>query len=142
MAKAYKQIIADVGEMSTKLRAEAPGTMDGFSAMAKAAMAEGALSMGAKELIAMAIAIATRCDGCIGYHAKALVRLKVPRAQVVEMRARVVQAEAEVPKAIAEEFRSGNLGIMDYYRMKNIMADTDMRQSISGVETKKEDKNT
>jgi AhpD family alkylhydroperoxidase len=85
MAKAYKQIIADVGEMSTKLRAEASGTMDGFGAMAKAAMAEGALSMGAKELIAMAIAIATRCDGCIGYHAKALVRLKVPRAQVVEM---------------------------------------------------------
>jgi hypothetical protein len=42
----------------------------------------------------------------------------------------VVEAEAEVPKAMAEAFRSGNLGIMDYYRMKNIMADTDMRDSI------------
>ena len=52
-------------------------------------------------------------------------------ALVEEMNARVVEAEAEVPKAIAESFRSGNLGIMDYYRMKNIMSDTDMRQSIA-----------
>ena len=47
----------------------------------------------------------------------------------------VIQAEAEVPKAMAEAFRSGNLGIMDYYRMKNIQADTDMRQSIAQPET-------
>lgn len=53
------------------------------------------------------------------------------KAQVVEMQARVVEAEAEVPRAIAEAFRSGHLGIMDYYRLKNIMADTDMRDSIS-----------
>ncbi len=58
-------------------------------------------------------------------------------AQVQEMRARVVQAEAEVPLAIAESFRNGNLGIMDYYRMKNINADTDMRESISKVDTPK-----
>jgi uncharacterized protein YqfA (UPF0365 family) len=56
-------------------------------------------------------------------------------ALVQENRAKVVLAEAEVPKAIAESFRKGNLGIMDYYRMRNIQADTDMRQSISG-ETK------
>ena len=55
-------------------------------------------------------------------------------AQVVEMRARVVEAEAEVPRAMAEAFRNGNLGIMDYYRMKNVMADTDMRNSISDME--------
>jgi uncharacterized protein YqfA (UPF0365 family) len=48
-----------------------------------------------------------------------------------EMRARVVEAEAEVPKAMAFAFREGNLGIMDYYNMKNVMSDTDMRQSIS-----------
>ena len=48
-----------------------------------------------------------------------------------EMRARVIESEAEVPKAMAEAFRSGNLGIMDYYRMKNIEADTGMRDSIS-----------
>jgi len=49
-----------------------------------------------------------------------------------ENRAKVVLAEVEVPKAMAEAFRSGNLGIMDYYRMRNIQADTNMRTSISG----------
>ena len=52
------------------------------------------------------------------------------RAKVEENRALVVLAEAEVPKAMAEAFRVGNLGIMDYYRMKNIQADTTMRDSI------------
>jgi uncharacterized protein YqfA (UPF0365 family) len=47
------------------------------------------------------------------------------------MRARVVEAEAEVPRAMAEAFRQGNLGIMDYYRMKNIQADSSMRESIA-----------
>jgi len=54
------------------------------------------------------------------------------KAQVVEMRAKVVEAEALVPKAMASAFEKGHLGIMDYYRMKNIMADTGMRDSISG----------
>ncbi len=53
------------------------------------------------------------------------------KAKAEEARANVIQAEAEVPKAMAEAFRSGNLGIMDYYRMKNIQADTDMRSSIA-----------
>ena len=53
------------------------------------------------------------------------------KARVQEMRAKVVEAEAQVPLAMAEAFREGNLGIMDYYRMKNIVADTDMRQSIA-----------
>jgi len=56
-------------------------------------------------------------------------------AQVQEMRAQVVKAEAEVPRAMAEAFRQGNLGIMDYYRMKNINADTSMRESISKLES-------
>ena len=55
-------------------------------------------------------------------------------ARVAEMRAKVVEAEAEVPKAMAQAFREGNLGIMDYYSMKNIQADTGMRESISGGE--------
>ena len=50
-----------------------------------------------------------------------------------EMRARVVEAEAEVPRALAEAFRKGNLGIMDYYRMKNLQADTVMREEIAGT---------
>lgn len=54
------------------------------------------------------------------------------RAKAQEARAKVIEAEAQVPQAIAESFRSGNLGIMDYYKMQNIQADTDMRQSISG----------
>jgi len=54
------------------------------------------------------------------------------KAKAQEARAKVIEAEAQVPQAIAESFRSGNLGIMDYYRMQNIQADTDMRDSISG----------
>ena len=53
-------------------------------------------------------------------------------ARVAEMRAKVVEAEAQVPKAMAQAFREGNLGIMDYYSMRNIQADTGMRESISG----------
>lgn len=53
-------------------------------------------------------------------------------AKVQEMRARVVEAEAQIPMAMSEAFRSGNLGVMDYYRMKNIQADTGMRDSIAG----------
>ncbi len=62
------------------------------------------------------------------------------RARVVEMRAHVVEAEAEVPRAMAEAFRNGNLGIMDYYRMKNIQSDTAMRDSIAGDEKPDSDK--
>lgn len=54
------------------------------------------------------------------------------KAKAQEARAKVIEAEAQVPQAIAESFRSGNLGVMDYYRMQNIQADTDMRESISG----------
>ena len=53
-------------------------------------------------------------------------------ARVQEMRARVVEAEAQIPLAMSEAFRSGNLGIMDYYRMRNIQADTSMRDSMAG----------
>ena len=54
------------------------------------------------------------------------------QAKVMENRAQLVAAEAEVPLAIAESFRSGNLGVIDYYRLRNIQADTNMRNSISG----------
>ncbi|WP_017259595.1 flotillin-like protein FloA [Pedobacter arcticus] len=52
-------------------------------------------------------------------------------AKAQDARAKVIEAEAQIPLAIAEAFRSGNLGIMDYYKMQNIQADTDMRESIS-----------
>lgn len=63
-------------------------------------------------------------------------------ARVAEMRAKVVEAEADVPRAIAESFRSGNLGIMDYYRMKNIVADTSMRENIAGKDTSSQEDET
>ncbi len=59
------------------------------------------------------------------------------KAKAQEARAKVIEAEAEVPKAMAEAFRNGNLGIMDYYKMENIKADTGMRDSISGKGTGK-----
>ena len=63
--------------------------------------------------------------------AKAEERRAMAVALEQEMRARVVEAEAEVPRAMAEAFRRGNLGIMDYYRMENVQADTSMRESIA-----------
>jgi uncharacterized protein YqfA (UPF0365 family) len=56
------------------------------------------------------------------------------KAKTQEMRAKVVEAEAQVPMAMAEAFRAGHLGIMDYYRMKNVQADTSMRESIAGTD--------
>ncbi|MFN4242951.1 MAG: flotillin-like protein FloA [Tepidisphaerales bacterium] len=57
-------------------------------------------------------------------------------AKIAENRALLVAAEAEVPRAIAEAFRSGNLGVMDYYRLRNVQADTQMREAISKPEQK------
>ena len=61
------------------------------------------------------------------------------RAAVEEMRAKVVEAEAEVPKAMAEALRGGKLGVMDYYNIQNLLADTSMRDTIAkiGPETEK-----
>lgn len=63
--------------------------------------------------------------------AEAVAREQEMTARVEEMRAEVVRAEAQVPLAMADAFRSGNLGILDYYRFKNIAADTEMRSSIA-----------
>jgi uncharacterized protein YqfA (UPF0365 family) len=62
------------------------------------------------------------------------------KAKVQEMQAKVVEAEAQVPLAMAEAFRGGNLGVMDYYRMKNVEADTQMRNTIGSPEKNKGDK--
>ena len=62
----------------------------------------------------------------------AIAREQEMIALAQEARAKVIEAEAQVPQAMAEAFRNGNLGIMDYYKMKNIQADTQMRDSISG----------
>ncbi len=70
--------------------------------------------------------------------AMAVAREQEMTALVAENRAKVVLAEAEVPRAIAQAFREGNLGIMDYYALRNIQADTQMRRSIGGETEKKE----
>jgi uncharacterized protein YqfA (UPF0365 family) len=71
-----------------------------------------------------------------GRRAMAVAEEQEMKARVQEMRAKVIEAEAEVPKAMAQAFREGNIGIMDYYRMQNIQSDTGMRQSISDMDEK------
>ncbi len=65
--------------------------------------------------------------------AMAVAREQEMVAAVQEMKAKVTEAEAEVPKALSQALREGNLGVMDYYQLKNVMADTDMRESISRI---------
>ncbi|MEJ2518224.1 MAG: carboxymuconolactone decarboxylase family protein [Methyloceanibacter sp.] len=82
---AYPDLTDAISKQIASLRKEIPETMTGFSRMAKGACASGALEEKTKELIAMGIAIALRCDGCIGFHAKALVKLGSSRQEFEEM---------------------------------------------------------
>ena len=68
-----------------------------------------------------------------GKRAMAVAQEQEMIAQIEESRAKLVESESEVPKAIAASFRSGKLGIMDYYKLRNVQADTDMRRSIAGA---------
>ncbi|MGI6713311.1 MAG: flotillin-like protein FloA [Bacillota bacterium] len=70
--------------------------------------------------------------------AMAVAKEQEMKAAVQEMRAKVVEAEADIPRAMADAFRQGRLGVMDYYNMQNILADTKMRESISNVGTKED----
>lgn len=72
--------------------------------------------------------------------AMAVAREQEMLAAVQEMRAKVVEAEADVPRAMAEAFRNGNLGVMDYYNMMNVVSDTKMRDSIAGSPAPQKDK--
>ena len=80
--KNYEDIVRDISQNLKTLRQDIPETMRGFSAMAQGATRPGALDKKTKELIALAIGVATRCDGCIGFHAEALVRLGASKAEV------------------------------------------------------------
>jgi len=68
-----------------------------------------------------------------GRRAQAVAAEQEMIARIEESRAAVVEAEAEIPKSIAKAFRSGQLGVLDYYKLKNISADTEMRQAIAGT---------
>ena len=70
--------------------------------------------------------------------AMAVAKEQEMKAYTQEMKAKVVEAEAKVPEAMADALRQGNLGVMDYYRMNNINADTQMRKAISGTDTPEE----
>jgi len=75
-----------------------------------------------------------------GRRAMAIAAEQEMRARVQEMQAKVIEAQSQVPLAIAEAFRKGNLGVMDFYRMQNILADTAMRESLSQSGEEKKDK--
>ncbi|MBN2164030.1 MAG: flotillin-like protein FloA [Pontiellaceae bacterium] len=75
-----------------------------------------------------------------GRRAMAIAAEQEMRARVQEMQAKVIEAQAQVPLAMAEAFRKGNLGVMDFYRMQNIMADTAMRESLSSGDEENQDK--
>ena len=66
--------------------------------------------------------------------AEAVAEEQVYKARVQKMRAKKLESEAEIPSAISEAFRKGNLGVMDYYRMENLEADTGMRRSFADDE--------
>lgn len=90
MTKDYREITRDISAYTGELRKLAPDAMQGFHALAKAAGADGQLDKKTKELIALAIGITQRCDGCIGFHAKALTGLGATRAEVAEVAAMAV----------------------------------------------------
>ncbi len=84
MEKDYPEITRVISANLRKLRNDIPDTMKGFSALAQAATRDGALDKKTKELIALAIGVAAHCDGCIGFHAEALVKLGATREEVEE----------------------------------------------------------
>ena len=84
MLKDYKQITTDISASLTKLRAEAPDMMKGFGDLAAAATKDGILDKKTKELIALALGVAARCDGCLGFHTQALAKLGASKQEVVE----------------------------------------------------------
>ena len=82
MTTHYKELTQGLSANLGQLHKSQPGVMKGFGDMAKAAMAEGALDAKTKELLALAIGVALRCEGCIGFHVKALVRLGATAEEV------------------------------------------------------------
>lgn len=84
MAKNYKDITASLSKNIAELRKEIPDVAKGFSELASAATKDGALDKKTKELIALAIGVSQRCDGCIGFHIKALIVLGATRKEVAE----------------------------------------------------------
>jgi AhpD family alkylhydroperoxidase len=85
MEKSYPEITKRISGSLKTLRKDIADTMQGFSAMAQSATKDGALDKKTKELSALAIGVSTRCDGCIGFHTEALVKLGVTREEFEEV---------------------------------------------------------
>lgn len=85
MEKNYPEITKRISNNMKILRKDIAETMQGFSSMAMAATKDGALDKKTKEFIALAIGVSTRCDGCIGFHSEALVKLGATREEVEEV---------------------------------------------------------
>jgi AhpD family alkylhydroperoxidase len=81
----FRALAGEISGTLSQLRADVPDTMRGFGQLSQAALRDGALDKKAKELIAMAIGIAARCDACLAFHAEALVKLGCTRAEFEEM---------------------------------------------------------
>ena len=84
MAKDFQQITRDITQGIVEIRRTRPQVMEGFNKLSSAAMEDGALDKKSKELIALAIGVATHCDGCIGFHTGALARLGASREEVMD----------------------------------------------------------
>ena len=84
MEKDYSEFTKRISGDLRKLRKDIPDTMQAFSALAQAATRDGALDRKTKELIALALGVAARCDGCIGFHTETLVKLGATRREVEE----------------------------------------------------------
>ena len=80
----YRELTSSISSTLARLRQDIPDTTRGFSALAQAATRDGALDRTTKELIAMALSVAGRCDPCIGFHAETLVKLGVSRQALEE----------------------------------------------------------
>ena len=90
MATDYAALTRDISTYIGELRRAQPEPMQAFSALAKGATADGAVDKKTKEMIALAIGVAQRCDGCIGFHAKALTDLGATRDEIAEVMAMCV----------------------------------------------------
>jgi AhpD family alkylhydroperoxidase len=85
MPKDYLDVTRNIADNMKRLHADTPDTMKGFMALSQAASRDGVLDKKTKEFIALALGVAAHCDGCIGFHAKALVELGATKAEVEEV---------------------------------------------------------
>ena len=84
MSEKFTTITKDISTQLAKMRKEMPDVMSGFSSLSQAAYKEGALNKKTKELIAIALAVAKQCPGCIGFHSQTLVKLQTSREELLE----------------------------------------------------------